>query len=93
MKLFACIAVAASVLVSPVMAFAQSSSSSVTRAEVRADLAAVEKAGYNPTSGDDATYPADIQAAEAKLASERNANQAREAVGGTKPSGESAPGQ
>jgi hypothetical protein len=93
MKLFACIAVAASILVSPAITFAQTSASPVTRAEVRADLVAVEKAGYKPTSGDDANYPADIQAAEAKMASERSANQAREAVGGATPSGESASGQ
>jgi uncharacterized protein DUF4148 len=41
-----------------------------TRAEVRADLIRLEQAGYNPSATDDATYPADIQAAEAKVATQ-----------------------
>ena len=57
--------VAASILAAPIASFAQSNSQPVTRAEVRAELVKVEQAGYNP-SRDDVTYPADIQAAEAR---------------------------
>ncbi|BAN23973.1 DUF4148 domain-containing protein [Caballeronia insecticola] len=38
----------------------------VTRAQVRADLVQLERAGYKPTA-DQATYPVDIQAAEARV--------------------------
>jgi len=54
----------------PALAFAQSTPGPVTRAEVRADLIRVEKAGYNPF-GNDANYPVDIQAAEAKVAAQQ----------------------
>lgn len=40
----------------------------VTRAEVMHELEELEAAGYNPSTGDDGSYPADIQAAEAKVA-------------------------
>jgi len=53
----------------PMLAFAQSVNANhgpVTRAEVRAELAAVERVGYQP-SATDPTYPASIQAAEAKV--------------------------
>jgi Domain of unknown function (DUF4148) len=58
--------VAAAVLAAPIVSFAQSNQQPVTRAEVKAQLIQVEKAGYNP-NGDNITYPADIQAAEAKV--------------------------
>jgi len=35
----------------------------VTRAEVRHELEELEAAGYNPSQGDDVSYPADLQAA------------------------------
>jgi hypothetical protein len=60
-------------LTAPVIAFAQQSTGPVTRAQVRADLVQMEKAGYNPARRDDATYPADIQAAEARVAAKRAA--------------------
>ncbi|MFM0327751.1 DUF4148 domain-containing protein [Caballeronia glebae] len=56
------------VLAFPLVGFAQQSTAPLTRAEVRADLRQVEKAGYNPARRDEATYPADIQAAEARAA-------------------------
>jgi hypothetical protein len=40
----------------------------VTRTEIRHELQELEAAGYNPSMGDDGSYPADIQAAEAKVA-------------------------
>lgn len=60
-------------LLTPVAAFAQSAASAetrssthggLTRAEVRADLVRVERAGYLPVANDN-RYPDDIQHAEA----------------------------
>jgi hypothetical protein len=45
----------------------------VTRADVVHELEELEAAGYNPSVGDDGTYPADIQAAEAKVAARHRA--------------------
>jgi predicted peptidase len=56
------------VLAAPVASFAQSNQP-LTRAEVRAQLVQVEKAGYNPTAVD-IDYPNDIQAAEARVAAQ-----------------------
>lgn len=62
--------VALSALVAaPIVSFAQQSQS-LTRAQVRADLVAVEKAGYNPT--DTYHYPDNIQRAE-RIVAEQNA--------------------
>jgi hypothetical protein len=59
-------------LSAPVVSFAQSNQP-LTRAEVRSQLVQLEKAGYNPASADNATYPADLQAAEAKVAAQNGA--------------------
>jgi hypothetical protein len=45
----------------------------VTRAQVRAELVQLERAGYNP-AGDQTTYPAQIQAAEARVAAQQAAS-------------------
>jgi hypothetical protein len=66
------------VIAAPVASFAQSNQP-LTRAEVRNQLVQLEKAGYNPSTSDDATYPAQIQAAEARVAAE---NGATSGVGG-----------
>lgn len=58
------------VLVVPAVSFAQQSNQPLTRAQVRADLEQVERAGYRP-SGNDIYYPDDIQAAEARVAAEK----------------------
>ncbi|WP_144107734.1 DUF4148 domain-containing protein [Paraburkholderia sp. BCC1886] len=55
----------AAVLAAPVASFAQSNQP-VTRAEVRAQLVQLEKAGYNPAVSDP-YYPADLQAAQARV--------------------------
>ncbi|WP_144141269.1 DUF4148 domain-containing protein [Paraburkholderia sp. BCC1884] len=73
-----CFALAAGALAAPALSFAQSNAP-VTRAEVRADLIRVEQAGYSPATGDDSTYPAGIQAAEAKIAAQ-DVPQATQAV-------------
>ena len=64
--------VVAAALVAPVAVFAQSNQP-VTRAQVRAELVQLEKAGYNPARGEDPYYPADIQAAEARVAAQNGA--------------------
>lgn len=53
-------------------AFAQAAAP-LTRAQVRDELMRLEAAGYDPAKGDDGEYPADIQAAEAKLAEQDRA--------------------
>ncbi|MDR5817157.1 MULTISPECIES: DUF4148 domain-containing protein [unclassified Caballeronia] len=63
------IAAVALAFAAPVASFAQSNQP-VTRAEVRAQIVQLEKAGYNPGVVNDTTYPADIQAAEARVAAQ-----------------------
>lgn len=57
--------VIAAVLAAPVASFAQSNQP-VTRAQVRAELIQLENAGYQPGHADP-HYPADIQAAQARV--------------------------
>ncbi len=64
----------AALVAAPIASFAQSNQP-VTRAQVRAELVQLEKAGYNPASANDATYPAEIQAAEARVAAQNGAAQ------------------
>jgi Domain of unknown function (DUF4148) len=78
--------VVASALAVPSFAFAQSSP--LTRAEVRAQLVQLERAGYNPAS-DHTEYPKNIQAAEARIAQQ---NDAAGGYGGTSTSGSSESG-
>jgi hypothetical protein len=74
-------------LAAPIASIAQSDGP-VTRAQVRAEMIQLEQAGYDPARGEDPNYPADIQAAEARVAAE---NAGTSGVGGT-PSGTSASG-
>ena len=73
--------------------YAQTSSApaahQLTRAEVRHELEELEAAGYNPAQGDDVDYPADIQAAEAKVAAKHQAE--RDAVAGVVHTGQTTP--
>ena len=56
-----------SALAAPTFAFAQSTDNGpLTRAEVKAQLVQLEKAGYNP-AGDQVNYPPNIQAAQARV--------------------------
>jgi hypothetical protein len=64
MKLVQSLIIAAVVAV-PAVSFAQSNAP-ITRAQVRAELVQLEKAGYNPGS-DQTQYPKNIQAAEARV--------------------------
>src|SRR5476651_2322364 len=67
------------VVAAPLSSFAQSNQP-VTRAQVRAELVQLEQAGYNPSRSSDTTYPADILAAEARVAAQNPTNTG---VGGT----------
>ena len=62
-----------SALAAPTFAFAQTSDTNgpVTRAEVKAQLVQLEKAGYNPSG--ETNYPANIQAAEARVDAQNQA--------------------
>jgi len=85
----------AAVFAVPTVSFAQSSESSqpVTRAQVRAELVQLEKAGYTPSRGRDPYYPSDIQAAEARVAAQNGAAQAETTGYGPSASGTSQTGQ
>jgi Domain of unknown function (DUF4148) len=65
MKLVHSLLVAAFVSI-PVVSFAQGDHA-LTRADVRAELVKLQKAGYNPAS-DNTQYPKNIEAAEARIA-------------------------
>jgi len=89
-KFIRAIAIAA-MFAAPAISFAQSTSG-VTRAQVRAELASVEAAGYSPGAGDDANYPVDLQAAEAKVAMEAGHSNGTASIGGMPTNGTSAAG-
>ncbi|AQV94273.1 DUF4148 domain-containing protein [Cupriavidus necator] len=59
--------IAASVVATPVVAFAEQSSAPVTRAQVRAELAQLQKAGYQ-AAAPGPYYPANLQTAMARVA-------------------------
>lgn len=69
MKLVQSLIVAAVVAV-PALSFAQSNQP-LTRADVRAQLVELQRAGYNPAS-DQAQYPKNIEAAQARLNAQAN---------------------
>jgi hypothetical protein len=73
-KAFVPAVVLASALAAPVVSFAQQSNAPVTRAEVRAELVQLEKAGYQPGRANDLRYPEDLQAAEARVAAQDSAS-------------------
>ena len=56
----------------PIASHAQEAASTVTRAQVRAELVQLENAGYTPGRANDPHYPDNIQAAEAKISAQRN---------------------
>ncbi|MFM0074618.1 DUF4148 domain-containing protein [Paraburkholderia sediminicola] len=66
--------VIAALITAPLAAFAQSNQP-VTRAQVRAELVQLEKAGYNPALSNADDYPANIQAAEARVAAQNGVAQ------------------
>lgn len=64
--------VVAAALVAPVVSFAQPGST-ITRAQVRAELVKLQQAGYNSARGEDPHYPEAIQAATARVAEQQRA--------------------
>lgn len=82
MKTLARTLLVACTLAVPAISFAQSvdQNGPLTRAEVRADLVRVEKAGYHIGPGQDANYPVDIQRAEAKVAAQQVASLGQSSV-------------
>lgn len=75
-------AVVAVALAAPLASFAQSNGP-VTRAQVRQELIDLERAGYNPAVANDATYPAEIQAAEARVAAQKGTAMAQQPTADT----------
>lgn len=70
----------AGLISAPITSFAQSSNTRVTRAEVKNELIQLQRAGDRPNK---VKYPADIQAAEARVATQNGqAVSARTDVGG-----------
>jgi Domain of unknown function (DUF4148) len=94
MKQLALLTLTLSAVVSSTLTFAQSASAPLTRAQVRADLIRIEQAGYSLSSHDDTKYPADIQAAEARVAAQNAAQgDPAESMGGTQQRGSSDAGK
>ncbi len=61
--------VLSSALAAPAFAFAQNNAP-ITRAQVKAELIQLEKAGYSP-GGEDVNYPQDLQAAEQRVSEQQ----------------------
>lgn len=68
----------------PVVSYSQPSNQPLTRAQVRAQLREIERAGYDPARAKDPSYPSDIQAAEARLAAQHAATTPATGFGGTR---------
>ncbi|SKC90375.1 protein of unknown function [Burkholderia sp. CF099] len=79
--------IVASAIAAP--AFAGTDAPALTRAQVRAELVQLQAAGYNQSRGEDANYPVEIQAAEARVAAQ---NGGSSAYGGGAANGSSAAG-
>ncbi|MXN76105.1 DUF4148 domain-containing protein [Burkholderia sp. 4701] len=75
--------VVAGTLAAPTLAHADAQA--LSRAQVRAELARLRAAGYDPSRGEDANYPTDIQAAEARIAAQRDASATARAIADSKP--------
>ncbi|MEX3841949.1 DUF4148 domain-containing protein [Paraburkholderia sp. BR10882] len=74
MKTIKRIVTVTAILTFPAAAFGQaavSTSDSLTRGQVGQDLIQVEQAGYEPSAGDRASYPRDLQAAEARVSAQQ----------------------
>ncbi|HEV7819807.1 MAG TPA: DUF4148 domain-containing protein [Burkholderiales bacterium] len=62
--------VVAAVLAPPAISFAQQSDAPITRAQVYDQLVQIEQAGFDPRGGEYVYYPADVEAALARLAAQ-----------------------
>ncbi|WP_454875460.1 DUF4148 domain-containing protein [Paraburkholderia xenovorans] len=83
--------VVAAVFATPIASFAQSNEP-MSRPQVRDELVQLEKTGYSP-HGKDPYYPADIQAAEARMPARNGAAQAENTGFGGTDSGTSQSGE
>ncbi|MBN3856505.1 MULTISPECIES: DUF4148 domain-containing protein [unclassified Paraburkholderia] len=79
-------ALLAAVVAVPAVSYAQSQQQPVTRAEVRAELAQLRAAGYDPN--DWMHYPQNVQAAEQKIAAEKANTAYGPSTGSTSQSGQ-----
>lgn len=77
----------AALVAAPVVSFAQQSNQPLTRAQVRAELVQLERAGYRPEVND-RYYPQDIQAAEARVAEQNGTSGYGPGAAGSSQSGE-----
>lgn len=68
------------VVAAPLSSFAQSNQP-MSRAQVRANLVQAERAGYNPATANSYEYPANIQAAERRVAAQNDTVQTDAAYG------------
>jgi hypothetical protein len=85
------IVAATAALVAPVASFAQSDQP-VTRAQVEGQLAQLEKAGYNP-NGEHFDYPAQIEAAQARVDAQNGSAEAANSGYGAPVAGSSQAGR
>ncbi|GAB2916570.1 DUF4148 domain-containing protein [Paraburkholderia jirisanensis] len=87
----------ASVLATPAVTSSAQGDGTVTRAQVRAELEQLERAGYNPARSAEPNYPDDILAAQARILQWNAASQANPGGAadrttiGAPPSGNAAP--
>ena len=73
-------------LATPVAVFAQSNAP-LTRVQMRAELVQLEKVGYHPGDDGSTNYPAQLQAAEAKVAAQNDATGVGGVASGSSESG------
>jgi hypothetical protein len=73
MKSFLATALAATLISIPVISFAGGVDGQLSRADVNAQLAALEQTGYQPSAGEHTAYPADIQLAENEVSQSSSA--------------------
>jgi hypothetical protein len=64
-------AAAVVMLAAPALSFAQAPHGQLTRAQVVQELVDLESVGYQPSRGNESTYPDDIQAAQLRLAARK----------------------
>ncbi|MCA7899756.1 DUF4148 domain-containing protein [Burkholderia cepacia] len=64
-------AAATALLAAPAVSYAQSSHSTLTRAQVRQELFDLEAVGYDPVASNGDNYPGDIVAAQERLTAKR----------------------
>ncbi|WP_246794367.1 DUF4148 domain-containing protein [Burkholderia perseverans] len=62
---------AALLIAVPALSHAQAANQGLTRAQVVQDLVDLESVGYQPSHGNDSSYPNDILAAEQRLAAKK----------------------